>query len=82
MGQNRSDSGPQKSAKRRAAERSRCPKCGRGSALHRSVDSWDEPGGVRVLITIVECRWRNSGKCDYQATTETRVDLTPDATTP
>lgn len=41
-------------AMRRSAETRRCPKCGRGSALVRLVES-------RQTV----CRWGIKGKCDY-----------------
>jgi hypothetical protein len=68
MGQTRKDTGPQLAAKRRAAERDRCPKCGRGKALVREYDSWDDENGRRAVVTFVNCRWRIQNKCDYQAT--------------
>lgn len=73
MGQTRTDTGPQRAAKQRTAERNRCPKCHRGSALVRDYDKWDEEDGTRVVLTYVNCRWRLSNKCDYQTTLDSRT---------
>ncbi|MGW2594811.1 hypothetical protein ACWCXC_31725 [Streptomyces sp. NPDC001515] len=70
MGQTRRDSGPQRAAKRRRAERTRCPKCGRGAALTIGYDSWQDADGVTVRATLTVCRWRDRGLCDYRAATE------------
>jgi hypothetical protein len=75
----RRDTSVQRSAKRRRAERDRCPECQRGSALRRDSDSWDDPDGTRVVLNIVVCRWRESGRCSYSSTSERRID-TPEST--
>lgn len=43
-------------AMKRSAERRKCPKCGRKSALVRVSEDWGR-GSV--------CRWKAEGKCDY-----------------
>lgn len=73
MGQNRADTFVQLAAKRRRAERTRCPECHRGSALRTAVDTWDEPDGTTVRVTVTECRWRDQGKCTYIHTRMTRT---------
>jgi Zn ribbon nucleic-acid-binding protein len=45
---------------RRYAERTKCPQCGRKSALTRF-----EIDGIRY----VECRWKARGLCDYRRRT-------------
>jgi hypothetical protein len=40
MGQQRRDTGPQRAAKKRRAERTRCPACGRKGALSHDFDGW------------------------------------------
>jgi hypothetical protein len=77
MGQNRRDSGPQRAAKTRWAENSRCPKCGRGGALRRGRDVWDDLD-ARVYVAISECRWRDSGECDHREAVETRIPFPPE----
>lgn len=76
MGQTRSDTSIQLAAKRRRAERTRCPECRRGSALRTESDSWDEEDGTTVRLIVTECRWRDQKKCGY---IHTRTVRTPPA---
>lgn len=71
MGQNRTDTPVQLAAKRRHAERRRCPECGRGSALRIGAESWTDPHGTQVRVTVVECRWTDRGLCAYRKTSTT-----------
>lgn len=57
----RYDTGPQIASKIVRAERSKCPKCGRKSALTTFSDDW----GAGYGITVTYCRWNDTGKCDY-----------------
>lgn len=72
MGQNRADTSVQLAAKRRHAERTRCPECGRGSALRIAGDSWTEADGTEVRVTVTECRWIARDLCGYSKTATTR----------
>jgi hypothetical protein len=78
MGQNRSDTGPQRAAKRRRAEERRCPTCGRGNALRIGNEAWDDTD-ARVYVTIRQCRWTDSGKCTFEETLEKRIPFTEPA---
>jgi hypothetical protein len=61
MGQNRNDTSVQRAAKKRTADRARCPQCNRGAALQRCPDRVD---GALVGLAI-ECRWKAKGLCTY-----------------
>ncbi|MFD6335333.1 hypothetical protein ACFWGI_37930 [Streptomyces niveus] len=73
MGQNRSDTSIQLAAKRRRAERTRCPECRRGSALRTDSDSWNEPDGTTVRVIVTECRWKDTKRCTYSHTRTLRT---------
>lgn len=66
MGQNRNDTSIQQAAKRRTAERSQCPVCGRKNALLRQPDKVD---GVTVGLAV-ECRWKARGLCTHAEYTD------------
>lgn len=75
MGIHRQTSFAVGAARARSAEKTKCPQCGRKSAIILDGQRQTDGEGNLVLVTVKLCRWVARNLCTYQVTTTTKLNI-------